>query len=317
MKFRRHILNIALKIEHDFDIIAEDTFTGKFFYCTCSYDGKAVSGTWSLTGGSQYASINSNGKVTINEGVTSQQIEITCTYRQSTATKQITVSYDNQLTIECQDLIAGTSGNAIARFNSTVVEPTWSITSGSQYGTIDSSGNINVLGTGEITVNAAYSSYTATKAVSLYYDASTTSHTEVNEDGSVTTETITTNVDSETGETTQTTTSETVNEDGSSSSTSSQTVTQEDGSSATQSTTTNSDGTSSETQSTTSAPDLQGTTVSNSTTVNYDENGDTTGSSENTTTNNSDGSSSSTTVNYDAVGDPTTKQNQDIDTSGN
>lgn len=349
MRIRRHflILAVAETPTHTFNIITEDEYVGKYFYCVGKYDGNAVFGTWSIISGSQYASINENGKVTINQGVISQTIVIQCVYNGNIATRTITVSYDNQFTIECANEISGTTGNAVARYNSEIVTPSWSITSGNQYATISNDGEITIISTGSITITATYSGYQATKSVDVIYVSGQSSSTEVSDDGSVTT-TTTTTVENQDGSTTETTTSSTTHDDGSVTTTESETTTNQDGSSTTSSTTNNSDGSSSQTTSTTSPPDIDDgsvTTVSNtttsnadgtssetnatvvdnpngssqssSTTINYDENGETTGSSTNDTTNNSDGSSTSTTTNYNADGEPTTGENVDTDTSGN
>ena len=297
-------------------IFNQQQYTGKSFLLTSTYDGNQVYPSWSIVSGNQYVTINSNGKVTINEGVTNQLIEFQASYNGETDNKTITVSYDNQLTIESADTITGTSGNVIARYNSTVVTPTWSITSGNQYATIDSNGEITITSSGTITVFASYNNYIASKDITLIYDNSTTTEVEVNPDGSTTT-TVTITTENQDGTTTETSVVTTVNEDGSSSNTESETTTNLDGSSETTSTTTNSDGSSSESTTTVSAPDQNGTTVSNTNTTNYDENGDLTGSSQNQTTNNSDGSSESTTTNYDENGDPTSQINNEVDTSGN
>ena len=81
-RIRRHLIIVASQgeIEHSFNIIADSSYTGKFFYCTCLYDGEPVSGTWSITSGGTYATINSNGRVDIVEGASSQSITINCTY---------------------------------------------------------------------------------------------------------------------------------------------------------------------------------------------------------------------------------------------
>lgn len=125
MSLRRRLLSITLMgpTPAGLEIISDDSYTGKYFYCTATYDDIQVFGTWAITSGSAYASINNNGKVTINSGVTTQQITISLTYNGETVTKTITISYDNQLVIEGPDSMTGTSGNVIARYNGTVVTP--------------------------------------------------------------------------------------------------------------------------------------------------------------------------------------------------
>lgn len=285
MILRRRLLILAVEetpVVHTFNIISDNGYVGKYFYCVAKYDNEQVFGTWSIISGSQYASINENGKVTINEGVTSQPITIYCSYEGVSATRTITVSYDNQLTIECSDELYGTSGNAIARYNSNIISPIWSITSGPQFATINSDGEITITGTGDVTISASYNGYQKYRNIHVNYVSGQSSTTEVSTDGSVTTTTTTTVVNQD-GSTTETSTSNTTHEDGSVSTTESETTTNQDGSSTTTSTTTNQDGTSSESE----------TNVA------------------------SDGSSTSTTTNYNSEGEPTSGSNNTTDTQGN
>jgi len=349
--FRRKLLTITFikeEVDHTFSIISESSYVGKYFYCTAQYDGSTVHGTWSIIYGDQYATINSNGKVDIDVGVENETIVIQFTYNGNTITKSITISYDNQLIIEGADTITGTSGNVICRYNSTTVNPEWTITSGNGHAIIDNRGNITILESGTIIIQANYHNYTATKQIELVYDAGTTTETTIDENGTVTTETTSTTTDQETGATTTTTTTTTTNEDGSSSTVSTETTENQDGSSTTTTSTINSDGTSTETTTNVSAPDPEtgavtteetttttnqdgtssetssttvenqdGSSTTSSSTTNYDENGNTTGSTTNEVTNNADGSSSSSTTNYDENGDPTNQVNQNQDSSGN
>ena len=180
-------------------------------------------------------------------------------YKGKTATKTITISYDNQLTIEGADTITGTSGNVIGRFNSTTVNPEWTIVNGNNFATIDNRGNITIVSSGTIEIEAEYvrnnNTYTATKQITLVYDAGTTTETTVDENGTVTTETTTTTTDQETGATTTTTTTTTTDESGYSQTTSTETTENTDGSTSTTITTTDSTGSTTETTTNTSAPD--------------------------------------------------------------
>lgn len=298
------------------EIICDNSYTGKKFLCQFRLNGNPIGGaqlTLSITSGSEYASINTNGQVSINEGTLNQQITITAIYNRSdniaAAVATTTITYDNQLLIECADTLTGTSGNAIARYNSNVVTPTWSITSGGANATIDATGAITITATGSITIQATHLGYTATKVVAVEYQANTESSTTANDDGSTTTTTTTTTTDQETGSTTTESTSTTTNEDGSSSTTTTETTENQDGSSTSTSNTTNSDGSSSENTTTTNT---DGSTES--TTTNYDENGNAT-SGENQSTDTS-GNNSTQTVSYDENGDPTIT-GYTIDTSEN
>ena len=327
-------------------------FTGKSFNLTYIYNNRQVAPVWSIVSGYQYATINENGKVDIEVGTTNEQIVVQAVYKGKTATKTITISYDNQLTIEGADTITGTTGNLIARFNSTTVNPEWTIVNGNNFATIDNRGNITIISSGTIEVEAEYvrnnNTYTTTKEVNLVYDAGTTTETTVDENGTVTTETTTTTTDQETGATTTTTTTTTTDENGYSQTTSTETTENTDGSTSTTSTTTDSSGNTTETTTNTSAPDPEtgavtteetttttnsdgtssetnsttvenqdGSSTSSSETTHYDENGDATGSTTQDVTNNADGSSSTSTTNYDSEGNPTDQVNQSQDTSGN
>ena len=350
---RRHVLSILTigEVNHTLAVISDNSYTAKLFYCVAEFDGNVVSAEWSLTSGSQYATINPNGRVDIKPGVSGEAITIFCEYTYDgvvyTDSRTITISYDNRLTIEGSSAMEGTSGNVVARYNGVVVEPVWSITSGGEYASIDQTGAITITASGGITVSATYSGQTATKDITLTYVSGTETSTEVGEDGSVTT-TTTTTVNNPDGSTTTTSVSTTSNEDGSFSNTETNTTTNSDGSSTMSSTTTNSDGSTTTTSATTSAPDpvdgsvttettttqtntdgsssettetivenQDGSNQSSGTTVYYDENGGVLGSTTNETTNNTDGSSESTTTNYNADGDPTSTVNNQIDADGN
>lgn len=327
-------------------------YTGKSFNLTYIYNNRIVAPEWTIISGGQYATINEHGKVDIDVGVVNEDIVVQAEFRGRTITKTITISYDNQLTIEGADTITGTSGNVIGRFNGAIVNPEWTIVNGNNFATIDNRGNITIISSGTIEVKAEYqrnnSTYTANKQIELVYDAGTTTETTVDENGTVTTETTTTTTDQETGATTTTTTTTTTDENGYSQTTSTETTENTDGSTSTTTTTTDSTGTTTETTTNTSAPDPEtgavtteetttttnsdgtssettSTTVENqdgsfetqTETTHYDENGNTTGSTTNETTTNSDGSSSSSTTNYDNEGNPTDQVNQNQDSSGN
>lgn len=302
-----------------FLIVADDSYTGKQFYVIAKLNNTTVSPSWSVTSGNQYATIDSAGQVTILTGADNSLITVSASYGDFSDSKQISVTYDSFLRIEGLSSMTGVSGNLVALYQSNVVNPVWSIISGSQYATINQSGEITIISSGQIIVQAEYEGSVETKTVTLVYETGSSSQTEVDPDtGSITTTETTTTTDPETGAITENTTSTTTNEDGSSSETTTETVTNTDGSSTSTSTTTNSDGTSSETTSSVSAPDpTTGSVTSQTNTTNYDENGDQTGSQTNETVQNTDGSSTSSTTNYDASGDPTDQQNQVTDTTGN
>lgn len=124
-------------VGHKLEIVSDDEFVGKTMYCRSFYDGNQVAGNWTLAEGSQYAEINENGRIDIEDDVDSQTIVVSCQYGTTTTTKSIVVSHaTNQLTIECDNVLRGTSAVILARYNQTVVEPTWSVEDGSANATI-------------------------------------------------------------------------------------------------------------------------------------------------------------------------------------
>ena len=300
-------------------IVANDSYTGQQFYVIAKLNNTQVNPTWSITSGNQYATINQSGQITILTGAENSLITVQADYDNMTDSKQISVTYIKYLRIEGMSTLTGESGNVVSLYQSQVVNPTWSITSGNQYATINQSGEITIISSGQITVQATYNNEVETKVITLVYDAGSSSQTEVNPDtGAITNTETSTSTDPETGAVTETSTTTITNPDGSSSETQSETVTNVDGSSTTSSTTTNSNGTSSETTTSVSAPDPNtGAVTSQTEVINYDANGDPTGSQTNETVQNTDGSSTSSTTNFDENGDPTDQQNQETDTTGN
>ena len=59
----------SIVVGHELQIVSDDEFVGKTLYCRSFYDGTQVAATWSLTSGSQYATINENGRIDVNSGV--------------------------------------------------------------------------------------------------------------------------------------------------------------------------------------------------------------------------------------------------------
>ena len=59
-------------------ITNDSEFTGKSFICNCELNGKPVIGKWSIVDGTQHASMNESGKVTVNSGVQSKSITVQC-----------------------------------------------------------------------------------------------------------------------------------------------------------------------------------------------------------------------------------------------
>jgi hypothetical protein len=240
-----------------------DEFTGRTTYCRCLKSRQYLVGTWELTSGLAYATINSYGRLDIAEGANNQEITISFWNGGSKSiTKTITVSYGSQLDIECSDTISGTSGNVIARYNHKVVAPTWSIVSGNA-ATISNDGTITILGNGNVTIQATYNGYAKTKVVSVQYVANSYSQTIVDNSGTVTTQTCIV----------------TQNQDGTTTTTSTGEIREENGNRSTF-----------QSQAQTGLPDQSGAITTTTTTTYYDESGSETGTGSQTVVSNSDGS---------------------------
>lgn len=67
---------MSIVVDHDLEIVVDSPFVGKTLYCKAYMDGELTSGTWSLTSGQQYATINENGRIDINSGVQSKSLVV-------------------------------------------------------------------------------------------------------------------------------------------------------------------------------------------------------------------------------------------------
>lgn len=336
-------------VEHTFEIVDyQSTFTGESIQLNCEFDGTTVSGTWSITSDSNYASINNSGLLTLNQNANNSSIEITATYQNYSDSVTMTVTYQqiqHTLTIVGPDEAFGETIQLGVLYDDMSLPigaiPNWWL-GGELYGsTINPENGLITIGQENpdvypLEVFCEYNGVQANKNITVQYISGITSETTTetiidpetgetstsitnttqDENGNSTSSTNTTTTDSN-GNIISTTESETnINSDGSSSSTS--ITNNSDGSSSSSSTIINSDGSSSSTQSNTSAPDSNtGSTTTNTTTTNYDENGNTTGSNTTNITNNTDGSYSSTSTNYNSNGNATDRTNQNRDSSGN
>ena len=198
------------------------------------------------------------------------------------------------------DSIAAETFSLDFLFNNKIVEHTdvtWSITTGSEYASIDSSGNVTINSIADdnnITVHGIYEyggeTYVADKEVNVTYvnGATSTQETTVVTEGDTTTVTTTVTIEYP-DNSTQVDTIETVTEgDGSHTDITGTVITNADGSS-----------------------------TSSSESISYDAFGDVTGSTTVNGTVNADGSSSTDTMNYDANGDPVSAVMNDTDVDGN
>jgi len=173
-------------------INGDDTIVGTEGTYTVTYTPTNASHqnvTWSITSGSEYASINSStGVVTLTNLADNSSVTITATsveYPSISASKTITATYsvDNPLTaltINGDDTVTGVSATYAVTYTPSNTEETgvaWSIVSGSEYATIgESTGQLIVLnGANEspVTIMATStvnSSITATKNITVTCD---------------------------------------------------------------------------------------------------------------------------------------------------
>lgn len=162
------------------------------YTCTATYsDGstRTVTPTWSISGGSSYASISAAGVLTAKTVTSSQSVTVQASYTDGgvtrTTTKTVTVnpSSGSLSAIAISGFADAYSGKSrtyvctasYANGSTSAVTPTWSVSSGSSYASINASGRLSagtVTSSQNVTVRASYTSdgvtRTATKSVTVY-----------------------------------------------------------------------------------------------------------------------------------------------------
>lgn len=166
------------------NIVGKDNIEGKTVTYTVSYipvNSSQRGVTWSITAGSDYASIDSaTGILTIKSTTTTAQsvtIRATSTVNASIfATKTISVKYAiaidilNSITINCKENITGDKialGIIYNPANTALTGVSWSITSGNSYATIDAA-------TGVLTINSNATSQPVTIVATSKHNAEIT-----------------------------------------------------------------------------------------------------------------------------------------------
>lgn len=172
-------------------INGDDTIEGTEGTYTVTYTPTNASHqnvTWSITRGSEYASINpSTGVVTLTNLADNSSVTITATsieYPSISASKTITVTYsvDNPLTaltINGDDTVTGVSATYTVTYTPSNTEDTgvtWSIVSGASYASIDSATGVLTINSNannsSVTIAATsttYPSIIATKDITVTY----------------------------------------------------------------------------------------------------------------------------------------------------
>ena len=328
------IVSKTISVSYDNQLVIEspDVITGTTGNVIAIYNSTVVSPGWTIISGSQHATIDSNGAITI---ISSGTIRVRASYGDYITMKDIRVEYD---ATKSQQTVVDETGTITTTETTTTTDPITGTT------TVESIESVTY-------EDGSTANTTSTTTTNLDGSTTTTSET-TNSDGSSVSRVTSTSAEDSDGSYTVEESTEVTNADGTSSESSSTTVNHEDGSSSSSSSLIMYDENgnvidTTETTSTTSAPDQDGTVTTQSTTevtntdgtssessstlvertdgsstsstqsTNYDANGDPTGSISNTTNIYADGSSLSQTTNYDENGDPTTGTNLMGDTAGN
>ena len=181
------------EVAHTLLIVGSANVSGETSQYIITYDGAPIStgATWSITSGSNYASINQTGTVTISSSATGASVTISASYSGLTATKDITVSYlngsssvtsgetidngDGTYTETTTTTITNGDGSSSSQTTSTIVD-----TNGDVVGTIESSGVTNSDG----------SSSSTTTNYNADGDPTSTENNEVDTQGNSTTQEI-------------------------------------------------------------------------------------------------------------------------------
>lgn len=124
------------------------TNTGQYAAVLTPSNTTQTAVVWSITSGSNYATIDQNGLVTAKAGASNSAVTIKCTSAANSsisATKTIHVTHQIAVTgiaISGPDTVSGTGqySAALTPSNTTQTDVVWSITSGSTYASIDQNG---------------------------------------------------------------------------------------------------------------------------------------------------------------------------------
>ena len=127
-----------------FEIVAPSSVTSETCVCTAALNGHAVSSgvIWTITNGTQYATIDTGGTITILSGAEDSSIEITAQYNGRTATHSMLVTFlsgsASETTIET---VTDESGNTTTTTTTTIENEDGSSTEATTTVVTDESGN--------------------------------------------------------------------------------------------------------------------------------------------------------------------------------
>lgn len=153
-----------------FNVSAPSAVTAETCVCTAAYNGETVYGdvTWAITSGSQYGSIDTNGRITISESAENSPITVSATYQGHTATATIYATYKSGASSSTSTETTENEDGTTTTTTTTVVDNgDGSSTSTSESTTYDENGNVAGSSSNETTNNADGSS----ESVTTNYDA--------------------------------------------------------------------------------------------------------------------------------------------------
>ena len=169
MLVRRHLLMTQVAVtppSHELIVGGVNSITAETFNMVALYDGETdVTNlvSWSIISGNQYATIDSNGEVTIDSGASGNQITIQASYNGLVATQDVIVTYLSGSTSHTEtEVVVDPSGNTTTTVTTVTENEDGSSTSTSNSVTYDESGNTVGSQTNETVVNSDGSSSSST-----------------------------------------------------------------------------------------------------------------------------------------------------------
>jgi len=153
-------------VQHTLEIGGLNEISGESATFTAIYDetlNVTSSTTWSIITGSEYATINSNGELTILSGASSDTVIISATYNGISTQKNLVVTYVSGTTSETETVIVvDQEGNTTTTTTTTTTNEDGSSESTSTSITYDENGDVTGSSENNTTVNADGSSTSST-----------------------------------------------------------------------------------------------------------------------------------------------------------
>ena len=110
---------------HTLEIVGASSVEAETATYVAVYDGDVIQGgaVWTISAGSQYASINSSGELTVDSSANNSTVTISCSYNGTTATKTVTVKYKSGSSSQTEvDVVVDPETGETTTTTTTVVE---------------------------------------------------------------------------------------------------------------------------------------------------------------------------------------------------